>query len=108
MDTLFKIVFDFSLDGSSRVLQLEAMVELKYSAPHYKVNRISRRGQNNPSDLLPEVDIKCILTSDGQYKWVHTDSGKETYLSNVIGAAIEKTQGNPKIADDNDDPEEEI
>jgi hypothetical protein len=107
MDTLFKIVFDFSLDGSSRVLQLEAMVELKYSAPHYKVNRISRRGQNNPSDLLPEVDIKCIV-SDGGYKWVHTDSGKETYLSNVIGAAIEKTQGNPKIADENDDPEEEI
>jgi hypothetical protein len=107
MDNFFKIVFDFSLDGSSRVLQLEAMVALQNSTPHYKVNRISRKGQNNPSELLPEVDIKCIV-SNGGYKWVHIDSGKETYLSNAIGKAIEKTHENPVIADDNNDPDEEI
>ena len=107
MDNFLKIVFDFSLDGSSRVLQLEAQVALHHSAPHYKVYKIRRKGQIHPSDLLPEVDIKCIV-SDGGYKWVHTDSGKETYLSNAIGSAIEKTQGNPKIAEDNDDPDEEI
>ena len=107
MDNLFKIVFDFSLDGSSRVLQLEAMVELQNSAPHYKVNRIGRNGQNNPSDLLPEMDIKCIV-SDGGYKWVHTDSGKETYLSDAVGSAIEKIQGSPAIAVENGDPDEEI
>jgi len=107
MDNFFKIVFDFNLDGSSRVLQLEAMAELQNSIPHYKINGIRTRGQNNPSELLPDVDIKCIV-SDGGYKWVHTDSGKETYLSNAIGSAIEKTRGTPRIADHNDDADEEI
>jgi hypothetical protein len=107
MKKTFNIVFDFNLDGSSRVLQLEAAVELRYSLPHYRVSKICRQGQNSPSELLPEVDIKCIL-SDGQYKWVHTDSGKETYLSNAIGRAIEKTQGKPAIAEESDDPDDEI
>ena len=59
------------------------------------------------AEILPEVDIKCILVN-GQYKWVHTDSGKETYLSQVIGQAIEKVQPNPAMADEITETEEEF
>jgi hypothetical protein len=109
MEKAFKIVFDLNLDGSSSVLQLEAMVELKNSAPHYTIKKIGRKGQDGSSGLLPDVDIKCVL-SNGEYKWVHTDSGKETNLSNAIGAAIASTKGNPQIADHDEDggPEDEI
>ncbi|HEY4064988.1 MAG TPA: hypothetical protein VGM30_23955 [Puia sp.] len=107
MDKPLKIVFDFNLDGSARVIQLEAVVVLHHSAPHYRVSRISRQGHINYTELLPEVDLKCVL-ADGGHKWVHTDSGKETYLSNVIGKAIEKLPGAPKIARESEDPDEDV
>jgi len=107
MDSAFKIVFDFNLDTSAKVLHLQGEALLKHSAAHYKVSRINRIGHTNTPEILPEVDIKCILVN-GQYKWVHTDSGKETYLSQVIGRAIEKVQPNPAIADETTQTEEEF
>lgn len=101
MESAFKITFDLNLDNSSKTLRLEGTVLLHHSVPHYKINRINRIGVVNQRDLLPEVDIKCII-SDGGYKWVHTDSGKETYLSTAIGRGIEEVMGTPAVATDSD------
>jgi len=106
MESSFKIVFDFSLDPSMKLMNLQGEVELHHSTPHYKISRIGRLGRTNLPEILPDVDIKCILVK-GQYKWVHTDSGKETYLSKIIGEAIEKVQP-PELAAENGEPEDEI
>ena len=100
MESSFKIVFDFNLDASMKVMHLQGELELRHSSPHYKITRIGRLGRANMPEILPDVDIKCILV-EGQYKWVHTDSGKETYLSKVIGQAIEKIQPDPAVAEEN-------
>jgi hypothetical protein len=107
MEKAFKIAFDLNLDGSSKILQLEAIVEVQHSVPHYTIRRISRKGQHHSSALLPDVDIKCIRCNGG-YKWVHTDSGKATNLSNAVGTAIESTEGSPQIAENDEDRGEDI
>jgi hypothetical protein len=97
MEKPFSIVFKFNLNASGKIMDLCAEVELKNSAPHYKVARINRVGQIKGPDILPEMDIKCVMVN-GEFKWVHTDSGKETYLSMAIGKAIESQPGQPQVA----------
>lgn len=106
METPFKIIFDFNLESSMKVMHLQGEVELRHSSPHYKVTRIGRLGHANMPEILPDVDIKCVLV-DGEKKWVHTDSGKETYLSKIIGDAIEKIQPEPEIAEPTDETDED-
>jgi len=106
MEGAFKITFNLNLDNSDKSLSLEGAVLLHHSVPHYKINRINRIGVTNKQDLLPEVDIKCIIV-DGAYKWVHTDSGQETYLSTAIGHGIEKVLGTPAVATDSEEDDEE-
>src|SRR4051812_19030339 len=99
MESPFKIAFDFSLDPAMKLMSLQGEVELHHSTPHYKISQIGRLGRANLPEILPDVDIKCILVK-GKYKWVHTDSGKETYLSKIIGQAIEKVH-TPQVAGEN-------
>jgi hypothetical protein len=100
MDGSFKIAFDFNLDSSAKVLRLQGEVVLHHSTPHYKISRINRFGHTGGIDLLPDIDIKCILI-DGQPKWVHTDSGKESNLSTMAGKAIESVQPAIEMAEEN-------
>ncbi|HEX9513925.1 MAG TPA: hypothetical protein VF939_25715 [Puia sp.] len=109
MENSFKIDFDFHLDPSAKVLRLQGIVELRHSSPYYKVSKINKFGHTGGIDLLPDVSIKCILVH-GQRRWVHTDSGKESNLSRMAGAAIERVQPDIEIAEDNpttDDNEED-
>ena len=107
METPFTIVFTLNLNGSGKIMKLQGEASLHHSIPHYLIRRINRLGQNNGPDILPDVDLKCII-AEGKYKWVHSDSGKETYLSQAIGLAIENAGQQPVVADpDTDQPDDE-
>ena len=99
MGNSFKIGFDFNLDSTNKVIRLQGEVSLHHSSPYYKVSKINMSGHTGGIDLLPEMAIKCIM-ADGQRKWVHTDSGKESNLSKIAGAAIERVNPEIEIAED--------
>lgn len=107
MEKPFSIVFKFNLNASGKIMDLCAEVELKNSEPHYKINHINRVGQTRGPDILPEMDIKCIMVN-GEFKWVHTDSGKETYLSMAIGKAIESQPGQLQVASQKDAQDDDM
>jgi len=102
----FKIIFDMSLEPSIKALRLEGEVELKHSVPHYQIRKINRQGQNGGPDLLPDSDIQCILV-DGEKKWVHTDSGRESNLSKAAGQAIEQALPEVEIAEIKSEPDDD-
>jgi hypothetical protein len=99
MNNSFKIDFDFNLDASAKILRLQGVVILHHSTPHYKISKIRRFGHNGDIDLLPDIDIKCIM-AEGKPTWVHTDSGKVSNLSQMAGEAIERIQPTIAMADD--------
>ncbi len=99
MDDPFKIDFNFNLDSSMKILRLQGEVELHHPIPHYTVSKINMYGHASPLDLLPDIDIKCIII-DGRKKWVHTDSGKESNLSRSAGEAIERSRSNVQVAEE--------
>ena len=106
MSDFFKIDFDFNLDSSAKILRLQGEVVLHHSTPHYKISKINRFGHNGDIDLLPDIDIKCIM-AEGKPKWVHTDSGKESNLSKMAGEAIERALPNIEMAEDTPCPEDD-
>jgi hypothetical protein len=91
METPFKIQFDFPLEHSSIVIKLEAVATLHHSVPYYKINGFNYTNHliDNEMSVLPEQEI-LRKEKDGQQRWVHKDSERETQLSNAIGTAIEK------------------
>jgi hypothetical protein len=78
----YEIEFAFSLDEAKLALRLLAEVEVHHSQFFYIVKNIRRKGAASP--VLPQVSIQKIAS-----RWVHTDSGKESQLSEAVGKAID-------------------
>ena len=78
----YEIEFAFSLDEAKLALRLSAEVEVHHSQLFYIVKNIRRKGAAAP--VLPQISIKKVAS-----RWVHTDSGKASQLSEAVGKAIE-------------------
>ena len=83
MTSSFIIDFDFRVDNGRFKIRLRADIEVQRSTGSYLVKNFRIAGREE-SGVLPEV---LLRKADGQ--WVHTDSGKTSDLSVVIGEAIE-------------------
>jgi hypothetical protein len=80
----FVIAVDYRLENSSINLSLEADVEQHHSETWYMVKGF--RIANRPGGaVLPDMKIRRL-----NGKWVHRDSEKETNLSVIAGAAIDR------------------
>lgn len=80
MSEIIEIEFCYNLDGTSKQIHLFAQAEAN-SKGSFIVRNIKTSGGNQ---ILPDQRIKKI-----KGLWVHTDSEKESYLSQVIGNGIE-------------------
>jgi hypothetical protein len=80
MPGLFKIEFDYLIDGIPKAIHLYAEVE-GVSELTYIVSDIK---SNNKNQVLPLQKIKKVNN-----QWVHLDSERETALSQAIGKGIE-------------------
>ena len=84
MDQLFfTISFIYEIIPESLQVQLSAEIEM--TTDDTCLARNIRRINTNESSLLPVLKLKNM---DG--KWVHSDSGKESNISRVIGEAIDR------------------
>jgi len=80
MSEIIEIEFCYTLDGTSKQIHLCAQAEASS-----KVSFIIRNIKTSSGhQVLPDQRIKKI-----KGLWVHTDSEKETYLSQAIGNGIE-------------------
>ena len=93
----FNIDFNYEL-SKNILLQLSAKVELHHSLPYYSVTDFYLKDHPDGHLLLADIKIIAVKEKDG-ISWVHTDSRKESLLSNAIGKAIEQT-GNVEITSD--------
>ena len=87
----FGIRFDFPLAHSEQTISIKATATLHHSDPYYVVDDFQfagRKIQKNQLSVLPVQEIELEKKSGA---WVHRDSGKESLLSQAIGAAIEKS-----------------
>ena len=87
-DISFDVDFDYSL-SENITIHLTAKVELHHSVPHYIISDFHFKENPGGSPLLNDIDIMATKTSKG-ISWLHSDSRKETVLSNAIGKAIEE------------------
>jgi hypothetical protein len=92
MDKQFRIRFKLPLERSLHIISLEAIAELHHSSPYYVIQSFNYpdHSMGNHVSFLPEQKIRKIREGD-TFKWVHTDSNKETQLSIAIGEAIDQT-----------------
>jgi hypothetical protein len=84
MKSSFTIDFDFRVDNGRFKIRLRADIELQGSTGFYLVKNFRIEGREGPA-VIPDV---LLRKAEGQ--WVHTDSGKTSDLSVVIGQAIER------------------
>jgi hypothetical protein len=77
------IAFDVPIDNSTVVVHLAADFALHESSLYYEVDNL-RTVKQVKGGLLPM--LKIVRRQD---RWVHFDSGKETYLSEIAGKAID-------------------
>jgi hypothetical protein len=82
----YSIDFVFPLESSQLNIPVTADVEVHHSVTHYLVKNF-RAGLKRDHRVLPDIAIKKL-----NGRWVHTDSEKETHLSNVVGNAIDHSQ----------------
>ena len=80
----YHIAFDVQIENSTTFVHLSAMAELHHS-DHYYLVKDFKMGNQQKEIPLPAIAVKKINGI-----WVHTESGKETLLSDAIGKAIEK------------------
>jgi hypothetical protein len=78
----YEIEFAFSLDDAKLALHLSADVEVHHSEFFYIVKNIRRKGAS--ASVLPQICIKKVAS-----RWVHSDSGKSSQLSEAAGEAID-------------------
>jgi len=83
----FEVDFDYTL-SENIVLQLSAKVELHHSVPYYVITDFYLKDHPKEYLLLADIKIMAVKEKD-DISWVHTDSRKESLLSNTIGKAIE-------------------
>ncbi|HEY4831000.1 MAG TPA: hypothetical protein VIH61_00340 [Waddliaceae bacterium] len=84
------IVFDVPIDNSTVVVHLAADFALHESFLYYVIDNLRTVNQEK-GGLLPMLKI-----ARGQDRWVHFDSGKETYLSEIVGKAIDDFESGMK------------
>jgi len=82
--TYHQIVFDFKIDQSRLQIQLMADAEVHHSDTYYIVKNFRLPGSPR-GEILPPIQIK-----KAKGRWVHTDSGKSTDLSEAVGHAIDQ------------------
>lgn len=81
----YSIRFEFMMEPTRPNIQLEADVERHHSEIYFIVRNFRGAGQPpSTHSVLPEISIR---KKEGC--WVHTDSGKETHLSQAVGKAID-------------------
>jgi hypothetical protein len=80
----YLINFKVPIEKSAVVIHLSANVEKHHSATYYVVDNIKTVRQERGT-LLPTLKIRRMND-----KWVELDSGKESYLSTVVGRAIDQ------------------
>ena len=90
METASKISFCYIISPDFQI-QLNAEVQLQHSEPHYLIRNISNNIEAAHIPVLPDISIKAIKNGNEEITWVHTDSERQTILSQVVGKAIEKT-----------------
>ena len=83
------IEFDIRLEKTPIFLHLTALVEPHHSIPYYVVSNF-RTSHQKEGSILPSMQIR---KKKGQ--WVHLDTGKTTQLSEVVGKAIDESEGRP-------------
>lgn len=85
------ITFDVPIDNSTVVVRLTADVALHESSLYYVVENFRYCVVNNFGTVHRDRGLLPMLKITRRYsQWVHFDSGKETYLSEVVGKAIDK------------------
>lgn len=84
----FNVDFDYELSDHIN-LKLTAKVEIHHSNPYYLVTDLYLKNHRGDSPLLADVKIKAV-NENNITGWRHTDSNKESVLSNAIGKAIEE------------------
>jgi hypothetical protein len=90
METVFKISFYYKVSPDFH-LEMNAQVQLHHSEPHYVIRNIGNNLDVKNISVLPDCSIKAIKNGNEEITWVHTDSERQTILSQVVGKAIEKT-----------------
>ena len=93
MDKPFEISFDFPVAHANFTIPLKATAQLHHSEPYYVIDYFLFEKQDaapTQLSLLPRVEIKYIK-DENRGTWVHTNSGRESLLSQAIGKAIEKS-----------------
>lgn len=88
----FTIEFDYPLADNTITLHLHAIAEPGTHSSEFVVHSFSNIAPSRDSlnnHLLPKQTLKCISTNEKRI-WVHVESERETFLSTVVGEAIEK------------------
>jgi hypothetical protein len=80
----YAIEFDIQLEKTPIFLHLNAQVELHHSDPYYVISNF-RTALQREGSILPAMKIK-----KKKDKWVHLDTEQPTYLSELVGEAIEE------------------
>jgi hypothetical protein len=78
------IEFDIQLEKTPVILHLTAEVEPHHSEPYYVISNF-RTAQQKEGTILPVMKVKRK-----KGKWVHLDTEQPTYLSEVVGKAIDE------------------
>jgi hypothetical protein len=91
MTSSFIIDFDFRVDNGKFKIRLRADIEVQRSTGSYLVKNFRIAGRGG-SGVIPDV---LLRKAEGQ--WVHTDSGKTSDLSVVIGEAIESVMQGERV-----------
>jgi hypothetical protein len=91
------IHFDVPIENSTVVVHLTAVVTLDDSSPYYVVDNFQYRVISNFRTVHRDRGLLPILKITRKHgRWVHFDSEKETYLSGVVGKAIDLLESCPE------------
>jgi len=82
----FSIEFDIQLEKTPIILRLNAQVEPHHSDLYYVISNF-RSAQQKEGSILPPLKIRKKKS-----KWVHMDTEQPTYLSELVGKAIEDVE----------------
>ena len=82
----FSITFDFAADQGQLKIRLAADVEIHHSNVYYIVKNF-RPPRQEATSVLPDIRIRKV-----NGRWVHTDSEKESMLSEAVGHAIDQRE----------------
>lgn len=88
----FEIKFDFPVASTNLKISLNATAEMHHSEPYFVVRNFylaDSKKDNQHHSIFPAQEVKQV-NRDGEYLWVHKDSGQASELSIAIGKGIEK------------------